>query len=270
MKLYILYIIYLYEGEEKLTTQWIHFIDSGGQPEFHDLLPVFVPHMSVVLFVFKLSEELDEKPMVEYYGPMGPIGGSYKSYLTHREILEHCLTVFRAQGEQCPTILQVGTHKDCAEQKININELQECLKPFKKKVVYFGVDRSIALLNCLSTETEEKEIVEDIRNQILEVDIKKEQTPMAWFGLELALKKASHSENSKHKGILTLEQCKQEADKFEFFKTNHGQFDEALKHLVKHNIFLHYPEVLPDVVFCDPQVLLTMVTQIVQFHIKAL
>ena len=253
-----------------LTTKWIHFIDSGGQPEFHDLLPVFGPNTSVVLFVFKLSEGLDEKPTVEYYGPMGRIGDSYKSYLTHKEILEHCLKVFRAQGEQCPTILLVGTHKDCPEQKLKINELQECLKPFQKNIVYFGYDNPIALLNCLSNGTEEKEIVEDIRSQILEVvkDIKKEQTPMAWFGLELALKKASQSEISKQKGILSLEQCKLEADKFEYFKTNSGQFDAALQHLVKHNIFLHYPEVLPDVVFCDPQVLLTMVTQIVQHHYK--
>ena len=43
-------------GEKLLTSKWIHFIDSGGQPEFHDLLPVFVPNASVMLFVFNLSE----------------------------------------------------------------------------------------------------------------------------------------------------------------------------------------------------------------------
>ena len=59
-----------------------------------------------------------------------------------------------------------------------------------------------------------------------------------------------------------------EAIKFEYFKRNIGQFDAALEHLVKHNIFLHYSEVLPDVVFCDPQVLLTRVTEIVQYHYK--
>ena len=58
-----------------------------------------------------------------------------------------------------------------------------------------------------------------------------------------------------------------EASTFEYFKTNSGQFDAALEHLVKHNIFLHY-KVLPQVVFCDPQVLLTMVTEIVQYHYK--
>ena len=256
--------------ETFLTTKWIHIIDSGGQPEFHDLLPIFVQNTSVVLFVFKLSEGLDEKPTIEYYGPDGPIGGSYKSYLTHREILEHCLKVFRAQDhQQCPTILLIGTHKDNPEQKLKIDELQKCLEPFQQKVIHFGVDQPIAMLNCLSKD-KEKEIVEEVRKEILKVidNMESEETPMAWFQLELALKQASQSQNSRPKGILSLKQCEHEADKFEYFKTNSGQFDAAMKHFVNHNIFLHYPGILPDVVFCDPQVLLTMVTQIVEYHYK--
>ena len=232
-----------------------------------------------MLFVFKLSEGLDEKPMVEYYDKDGKcIGDPNKSYLTHREILEHCLKVFHAQGETCQTILLIGTHKDYPEQKLKTDDLQECLKPFQKKVVLFPKNQPIALLNCLSKTNEDMNIVQEIREQLLRVvedvkseevqDVESKETPMAWFGLELALKKASQSEASKHKGILSLEQCKLEADKFEYFRANSGQFDAAMQHFVKYNIFLHYSEVLPDVVFCDPQVLLTMVTQIVQYHYK--
>ena len=232
-----------------------------------------------MLFVFKLSEGLDEKPMVEYYDKDGKrIGDPNKSYLTHREILEHCLKVFHAQGETCQTIMLIGTHKDYPEQKLKTDDLQECLKPFQKKVVLFPKNQPIALLNCLSKTNEDMNIVQEIREQLLRVvedvkseevqDVESKETPMAWFGLELALKKASQSEASKHKGILSLEQCKLEADKYEYFRANSGQFDAAMQHFVKYNIFLHYSEVLPDVVFCDPQVLLTMVTQIVQYHYK--
>ena len=253
-----------------MSTTWIHFIDSGGQPVFHDLLPVFVPNTTVVLFVFKLSEGLNERPIVEYYGPDGPIGGSYKSYLNHREILEHYIKVFRAQDrKKCPTILLIGTHQDNPEQRLNIKELKECLKPFQQEVIHFGSNQPIAMLNCLSSGKEERQIIEELRKEILNVadKMESEETPMAWFGLELALKQASQSQNSKPKGILTLKQCRVEASTFEYFKTNSGQFDAALEHLVKHNIFLHY-KVLPQVVFCDPQVLLTMVTEIVQYHYK--
>ena len=224
-----------------------------------------------MLFVFKLSEGLDEKPTVEYYGPDGrPIGGSYKSYLTHREILEHCLKVFHAQDpKKCPTIMLIGTHSDNPKNKLKNDDLKNCLKSFRQQVIHFGSDQPIARLDCLSSGNEDKEIVAEVRKQILQVvdNMETEDTPMAWFGLELALKQASQIQNSKTKGILTLKQCQEEADKFEYFKDNIGQFDAALEHLVKHNIFLHY-KVLPDVVFCDPQVLLTMVSQIVQYHYK--
>ena len=37
-----------------------------------------------------------------------------------------------------------------------------------------------------------------------------------------------------------------------------------------YNVFLHYPEVLPQTVFCDPQVVLTKVTELVEYHHKLL
>ena len=256
-------------GEKRLTSKWIHFIDSGGQPEFHDLLPAFVPDTSVVLFVFNLSEGLDEKPEIEYYDSNSPIGKPYKSYLTHREILEHCLGVFRAQGEKVPHIMLIGTHNDHHNIKLQVTDLHKFLKTCQQgiHVVWFR-GQPIAMLDCLSDKDEDKTMVEEIRQQILNVieDIDSEDTPMAWFGLELALKKASQSTNPK--GILSLEQCKKEADRLNYFKTHSGQFDAALQHLVKHNIFLYYPSVLPDVVFCDPQLLLDMVTQIMRHHYK--
>ena len=254
-------------GEKLLTSKWIHFIDSGGQPEFHDLLPVFVPNTSVVLFVFNLSEGLDEKPEIEYHGSKGRIGKSYKSYLTHKEILEHCLKVFSIQGEKVPNIMLIGTHNDHNDKKLQVTDLDKFLKTFQQgiNVVQFGT-QPIAMLDCLSDEDED--MVAEIRKQIMEVieDIDSEDTPMAWFGLEFALRNASQKKSSNPKGILSLEQCKQEADLLNYFKSHSGQFDAALQHLVNHNIFLHYPNVLPDVVFCDPQVLLDMVTQIVQHH----
>ena len=254
-------------GEKLLTSKWIHFIDSGGQPEFHDLLPVFVPNASVMLFVFNLSEGLNEKPEIEYYDSKGRIGKSYTSYLTHREILEHCLKVFSAQGEKAPNFMLIGTHNDHHLKKLQVTDLDKILKTCQQgtHVVRFG-GQPIGMLDCLSDKDEDKDMVEEIRQQILEVieGVDSEDTPMAWFGLELALKKASQSVTPK--GILSHEQCKQEANLLNYFNTQSGQFDAALEHLVKHNIFLHYQTMLSDVVFCDPQVLLDMVTRIVQHH----
>ena len=50
------FIFYLGVSDRKfLSTTWIHIIDSGGQPEFHDLLPLFAKNTSVVIFVLNLQ-----------------------------------------------------------------------------------------------------------------------------------------------------------------------------------------------------------------------
>ena len=237
-------------------------MDTGGQPAFHDLLPMFVKNTSVVLLVFKLTESLHDKPMVEVYGANGPIGKPYPSYLTNKEILEQSLRVFHAQGDKYPTILLVGTHKDCKPLKFDIDELKENWTHFQHDLFHFRLDQPIILLDCFSENVKEQQIVE-VRKQILNeaTFIKSEETPIAWFWLELALKQAS-------RGVLTLEQCKIVANELEYFKHSSSQFEAALQHFIAHNIFLHYEEVLPGLIFCNPQVLLSMVTQIVQYHYK--
>ena len=47
-------------------------------------------------------------------------------------------------------------------------------------------------------------------------------------------------------------------------------FSAALHHLVHHNVFLYYPEVLPQTVFCDPQAVLSKVTELVEYNHKLL
>ena len=252
--------IILFKGGEKfLSTEWIHFIDSGGQPEFHDLLPLFIPNTSIVIFVIKLSESLHCKPKVEYFGSSG------QSYLTHKEILEHSLKTFRTSSGQTPRILVIGTHKDC-EPKLEVEELKKCLSHNKDSVVFFGGrDKPFISINCMSKgDKEMDDAIDSIRQNILESarnDI--ENIPLAWFGLEMELNKEASKTKAK---VLTIKECKVVANKFSFFINNSDQFDAAFKHLIEQNIFLHYPDILPDTVFCDPQVLLDEVTDIVKHH----
>ena len=90
-----------------------------------------------MIFVFKLSESLHHKPKVEYVGSTGRIGDPCDSYLTHKEILEHSLKTFHEPSGQNPTIVVVGTHKDC-EQKLEIEDLKKCLNHMKSSLVHFG------------------------------------------------------------------------------------------------------------------------------------
>ena len=58
------------------------------------------------------------------------------------------------------------------------------------------------------------------------------------------------------------------AERLPYFKGRADRFYTALEHLVKNNIFLYYPDILKDLVFCDPQILLNEVTDIVKQHYK--
>ena len=46
--------------------KWIYFIDSGGQPQFQEMLQAFIPDTSVILQVFKLTEKLSDHPFMDY------------------------------------------------------------------------------------------------------------------------------------------------------------------------------------------------------------
>ena len=147
------------------------------------------------------------------------------------------------------------------------DELKHCLEPIEEKVLFGGSGNPIAFISCLSQTSEEKKVLEDIRTLIESTPgIEEKKTPLAWFGLELALKAAS--QKAKHKGVLSIQDCKEEAINFALFKNNSSNLMLPCQHLVDNNIFLYYPQVLPDLVFCDPQVLLSLVTEIVKHHYK--
>ena len=85
--------------------------------------------------------------------------------------------------------------------------------------------------------------------------------PIAWFGLEVLLQRSSDD------GILSLVECQGCAKRLHI---EGDAFSAALHYLVHNNVFLHYPEVLPQTVFCDPQIVLTKVSEIVEYHHKLL
>ena len=61
--------------------------------------------------------------------------------------------------------------------------------------------------------------------------------------------------------------CKQTAERVQL---KDAAFTEALNHFRQYNILLYYPDVLPDVVFFNPQVLLSIITELVQHCYKLL
>ena len=248
--------------------KWIHFIDSGGQLQYHDILPLFVQKPAVAIFVLNLSEELSHQPTIEYYGADGkPVSRPYRSSLSHKQILQHCLGAMCSQDAR-PLIITVGTHRDAADRcSESIEEKSQKLKALLDagsfRIVYNGeeLEEVIFAVNGKTPQDEDRRVAKVLREEMISVCPQPIKMPIAWFGLEVLLQRSSHD------GILSLVECQGCAKRLHI---EGDAFSAALHYLVHHNVFLHYPEVLPQTVFCDPQVVLTKVSELVEYHHKLL
>ena len=155
---------------EILGSNWIYFIDSGGQPHFHNLLPHFVHGISAALFVHRLSQKLEEHSMVEYFEDNQSIIIPYRSSLTTEDTLK-CLArsmqSHTIDGEK-PKLIFVGTfHDKITESSETLAEknqkLLKLLTPeFDDQLVFCTNDLNYLIfpLNAKNPSEPEKKIAE--------------------------------------------------------------------------------------------------------------
>ena len=255
----------------------VHFTDSGGQPQFHEVLPVFLRRTTGCLFVLKLSEELDQHPIIEYYDENGHLLFSIPSAHSNLQILRYCIRSiysYRSQEEQdmAPRLVMIGTYKDeehkCKETRQTKNQrLSEILLPdFQDEVVYCNetMKEFIFALNAKCPGPEEKRMAENLRQLIIRDCLPKtpDKIPIRWYALELKLQEIAQALGRQ---VLTKQECFLVAERLQF---DSHSFEAALQYLDSLSIIFYYHDILPEVVFCDPQVLLDKVTELVEFNYR--
>ena len=104
--------------QEDLLTHSIHLVDSGGQPQFHEVLSIFLAGLSGCIAVFKLSETLSSLGEVTFYDTEGQLSNDpYDSTYSHEQVIRHSLLALHSEAartgaEEMPNIAFVGTHRD--------------------------------------------------------------------------------------------------------------------------------------------------------------
>ena len=102
----------------------MHFVDSGGQPRFHEVLPAFIHNITLIFLILKLSEPLDACFEPDFCDESGT---TYKaqctSLLSNEEILEHQVRTLQAKPcelseDRRVMVAVVGTHRDEKERMI--------------------------------------------------------------------------------------------------------------------------------------------------------
>ena len=245
--------------------------DSGGQPMYHEILPVFVSNTMFGMLTVKLNERLDSHPLVEYYTNGKPIGKPFKSPFTHLQTFCHCMRVLQSTSEsgKCPKIAFIGTHKDLEHECKDENraekerKLLSIIPPNMRDHVLFCDEKSQSLIFAINAKCpgdDDQAVLADLRYLMLcELQkLPRVRIPHRYFALEMSFQRLAKYQN---KAILSKEECFEEATNFHFTRES---FEDALQYLRAHKLIMHYSEVLPEVVFINSQVILNKITELVE------
>ena len=255
------------EVEELFSSDWVYCTDYGGQPQFHELLPLFIQEVTSLIVVSRLSDRLDDCPPDEYYQQGELVGKKSATHLTTAEQVK-CLTcslMSRTTEGSCPDIIMVGTHRDraseCSESIEQKNEkLLEMFGPELEEhlVFYGGVKDLLFPLNTICPEGQDRKVGRSIQTSVETSELVKEvKVPIWWFILELLIQDLA---KKLGKRVLRRELCVSIAHSLGFTER---AFEAALKFFDKLNV-IKYSSALPEVVFVDSQVPLDNVSDLVQ------
>ena len=267
------------KGSQKLLeATWIHLLDSGGQPQFTDLLRMFVRDNSLYIIVMKVTESLHDKPKFVYSVNGEPISAPKDLTMTNFQIIENIVrSVVAASRDQKritskPAFAIIATHCDQSKLKrlFGLDEklkekdakIQSRLSEFLNFFIFYNRDtnelifpvdnlcwwnrKKISANICSRLSSSRSDII--INNRV----------PIRWYVFDLNMKEEASKE--KH-GMISLQSCYNIGYGLNMSKDNVNQ---CLKYLDSMRLCIYYPGVLPHVVFTSPQFLIDCLSNIVQ------
>ena len=253
---------------EIFGSNWIYFIDSGGQPHFHNLLPHFVHGISVALFVHRLSKRLEDYPVVEYFENNQAIGDPYQSSISTEDTLKCLVRSMQSHtiNDEKPKLVFIGTFLDKIQQSSETlqekdKKLFKLLTPeFENQLVFCKKDLEslIFSLNAKNPGAHEERMAELIRSAVESSPSRRVGVPFWWYVLQIVLKKLSAQFNRM---VLSKQECIEVALELNISEI---ALTEALELFHRQHIFSYYSDTLPDVVFTSPQVVLDKLTELVR------
>ena len=274
------------EYQEKLhkideTNQCLlHIIDTGGQPEFHEILPALITGPAINLLVFKLTEDLRNRYSVTHR-MRNDQSEPYKTSLTHEEVIfrslasiaclrqntigwkiDHNETSFYDNSE--PSAFLIATHRDCVEDS-KVAEVNEQLKQkiqnshdfFHKSLVQFSTEHDVIFALDTIKDQVQIEHLRTTLQRVISNNFHKLSIPASWCALKYKLQKTK-------KSIFKLDACYKLAKDCGI--SERDDFMSALWYL-HHRVgsIMHYPDVegLQDIVITGLQVVFNRITHLI-------
>ena len=253
----------------RLSDHWLYVIDSGGQPAYQELLPLFTRAASLNIITLNLSKSFEEKFKLEYR-----IGGKYfqcHSKSTQLAIFQSAVctgATFKpldiSHVTRKPTHsmhLVLGTHYDKLQYRYELREREgnlqsaiSTLEPYlRDRVIRKQNGSTIFPVNTMAQSTERVQYNEEICQAIwnhgsaasLEIKI-----PIQWFAFELSL--------PDKKSIIPIKKALSIGERYGMSEDNTKQ---ALQYFHDVGLKLYYPEVT-GVIFINPKPILEILSEL--------
>ena len=233
-------------------SHWHHYVDSGGQPQFLDVLPLLYRSPSHCIVVIRLSEGLDAKPKVRFYNKGVDV---YELpdhlLLTNREMIVRTCQIARSiaratKGKFTPRVFVIGTHKDklglfsCSKHLKNINEEVAPIYESYDVLISKSSNEFIFPVNAMAKGWERKKFTAEIQQHI---KLATEEAgdlisvPINWL--------IFHLEIDKGDGVVRMRKCCELGEKLGM---DRDKVHLALEFLNQAALVLYYPEDVPDLV----------------------
>ena len=253
----------------------LQIIDTGGQPEFHEMLPALITGPAVNLLVFKLTEDLQGRYEITYRSSDGN-SDPYRTSLTHEEVIFRslssiaclsCNTVgwnfdeLPVKDDSEPAAFLIATHRDCVDDD-KVDTVNDHLK--------HRIQSSAELCNLIQFSapgkpifaidtTRDQDEIEDLRKSLHNVIYTKFQdikVPVSWCALSLKLKRRKQS-------LYTYQTC------FKLAKESGIKDEDDFKAVLwfLHNragTIMYYPDVegLEDIIITNIQLVFDRITEL--------
>ena len=256
-----------------LRVRQILMLDSGGQPQFHEMMPLFLNGASKFVYVFKVHENLDKRTIIRYFDGCGELVYEFPSSQTNEDTLKQCTRTMSSLTAKntnicLPRMLFLATHRDMvADESLPgvldslHKRLKEILLPqFKEQLIFCdkkGED-FIFTLNAEKPVKEDKECAEAIQRCLSEEEGMVVKVPLRWYALYQKLLQVAEGLGKK---VLSREQCRSVAESMDI---DDESCEEALNFFNGLNMLFYFPDILEHLVFVDPQILLDKVTELVE------
>ena len=232
-------------------SHWHHVVDSGGQPQFQEILPLVYRNPSFNIVVVRLTDGLDTKPKVCFYeeGQNVYTLSNHLAPSNRHSIISMCqMAASQANlGGVAPYVMIVGTHKDMLgrNSEAKIREWNQGLANIKEEfgnvLISKSVKEIIFAVNTMAPEGAEcQEYTKELQKCITAVTKQHAspvQVPLRWLAYQLDL--------DKGEGVVRISEC-DETGKGLGMKKEDVKF--ALQFFTKVAMILYFPEDIPDLV----------------------